>query len=318
MNRLRVLLTGGRGMVGRHFLENGSGNFDVTAPDRTTLDLANYERTEVFIRAARPDIVVHLAGWSRGIAAIASDPVEALIANLDVGRNVVLAARNAGVRRLLNVGSSAMYPREIDRPLLETDLFAGHLEPSVEPYALAKLTVLRLCEYVSRSDTRFRYRTLVPCNLYGPYANFSPASAVLVPAIIARLHHAAASSEPSVEMWGDGTARREFLYAADFAKCLVRAIELFEDLPDVMNVGAGEDHSIEEYYRVIAALVGYRGRFTHDNARPTGSRRKLLDTSRLSQWGWRAETPLHEGLQRSYAWFLANVAGGHGKPGGSN
>ncbi|MDA8519453.1 NAD-dependent epimerase/dehydratase family protein [Acidovorax sp. NCPPB 4044] len=302
---MRILLTGSTGMVGRNFMEHPAAqDFEILAPSHQSLDLQDYLQVERFMAQNRPDVVVHAAGVVGGIQANMARPVAFLLGNLDMGRNVVMAARSAGVRRLVNLGSSCMFPRGLATPLREDMVLTGELEPTNEGYALAKIMVARLCDYISRQKEGFEYKTLIPCNLFGRHDKFSPDVSHLVPAILQKIHAAKRDGAPSVEIWGDGNARREFMYAGDLADCLVEAIRRFDSLPSVMNVGIGADHTINDYYRIGAEIVGYTGTFHHDLTKPVGMMRKLVDTSVARGWGWQASTPLEEGMRKAYDYYL--------------
>lgn len=314
---MRILVTGATGMVGRNFLEHpGAAAFDIVAPTHAELDLLDYPQVVRFIDGCAPDMVIHAAGIVGGIQANIRQPVRFLLGNLDMGRNVVMAARAAGVRRLLNLGSSCMYPRGRDTPLREDMVLTGELEPTNEGYALAKIMVARLCEYITREESGFAYKTLIPCNLYGRHDKFSPDVSHLVPAILQKIHAAKRDGADSVEIWGDGNARREFMYAGDLAACLVEAVQRFDSLPAVMNVGVGSDHSINDYYRIGAQIVGYEGGFRHDLSKPVGMQRKLVDTSRSREWGWQVATPLAAGMKQAYDFYLGLESGASGQGAG--
>lgn len=300
-----LLVTGGGGMVGRNVVERATAaGWRVIAPSRRELDLLEGGAVRRYVAALRPDAIVHAAGKVGGIQANVADPVGFLVENVDLARNVVLAARDARVPRLLNVASSCMYPADSDRPLREEQLLTGRLEPTNEGYALAKLYATRLCEYVSRQDPACRFRTVVPCNLYGRYDKFDPTVSHLVAAVLRKVHVAKTSGATEVEVWGDGRARREFMYAGDFAEFVVEALARFDALPDVMNVGTGDDRTIDEYYLAAADVVGWRGTLRHDPTRPAGMRRKLTDVGRLRAFGWAPPTDLRTGLASTYEWFL--------------
>lgn len=300
----RIVLTGGGGMVGRNFLEHpGVAGFEVLAPDSTTLNLRDFAAVQAFLLAHKPDLVLHAAGKVGGIQANMREPVAFLMDNLDMGRNVVWAARQAGVRRLLNLGSSCMYPRDHAGALSEDMVLKGELEPTNEGYALAKVVTARLCEYVTRENETFQYKTLIPCNIYGRHDKFDPARSHLVPAVLHKLHQGLADGAP-VTIWGDGSARREFMYAGDLADAMVRAVTHFDTLPPVMNLGLGHDHSVNEYYEVAADVIGFAGGFSHDLGRPVGMARKLVSIERQRAWGWSARHSLREGLTATYQHYL--------------
>lgn len=296
-------------MVGRNFLAHPRARrFAVLAPRRSELDLLDASATRAYLREHRPDVIVHAAGRVGGIQANIAAPVAFLLDNLDMGRNLLMAAAEAGVSRIINLGSSCMYPRGHDEPLREEQLFSGNLEPTNEGYAIAKITVARLGEYLGRERAGLRCRTLIPCNLYGPYDSFDEASSHLVPAIVHKLHRAVVEGRDVVEIWGDGSARREFMFAGDLGDLLGCAIERFDDLPDCMNVGLGSDHSVLDYYVAGARVVGYSGRFAFDTTRPVGMARKLVDVTRLRAFGWAAAVDLEAGLRLTYDHYLREHA----------
>ena len=292
-------------MVGRNFLEHPAiGEFDILAPRSNELNLLDDRAVEAYLREKRPDIVIHAAGRVGGIQANIREPVRFLMDNLDMGRNIVWAARSTGVKHLLNLGSSCMYPRNAPNPLHEDMVLKGELEPTNEGYALAKVVTARLCEYISREDASCQYKTLIPCNVYGRHDKFDPSHSHLVPAIIHKIYEAKLSGSAHVEIWGDGTARREFMYAGDLADCLVESVRRFDTLPDTMNVGIGEDASINEYYETVAEVIGYDGQFKHDLTKPVGMMRKLVSTDKTQAWGWRAKTSLRDGIAKTYDYYL--------------
>lgn len=304
----KILVTGGSGMVGRNFREHPkAAEWTVFAPSHTELDLTDYGRTLKYLEDIQPDCIIHAAGVVGGIQANVAAPVRFLVANLDMGRNIVLAAREARVPRLINLGSSCMYPRDSTAPLREEQLGQGELEPTNEGYALAKVVTARLCQYI-RAESGISYKTLIPCNLYGRYDKFSPATSHLVAALVHKLHCAKVKGESTIVTWGDGRSRREFMYAGDFADALVRAVETYDDLPDLLNIGVGNDRTIDEYYAAAAQVVGWKGDFVHDLSMPSGMKRKLLDVRRQSQWGWRPATSLGEGIARTYEFYLEEHA----------
>ena len=305
MSKMRILLTGGAGMVGRNVLEHPAiGEFDVLAPRRHELDLRDFGAVQAYLQASKPDMVIHAAGKVGGIQANMREPVGFLMDNLDMGRNIVWASHQVGIKRLINLGSSCMYPRNHSEPLGEEMVLKGELEPTNEGYALAKVVTARLCDYLMREDANYHYKTLIPCNIYGRYDNFDPAHSHLVPAIIHKVHQARQSGQDAVEIWGNGTARREFMYAGDLADAIVRAIKSFDTLPAYMNIGLGHDHTINDYYQVAAEVMGYTGGFVHNLAKPVGMARKLVSVERQHAWGWSARHALRDGIEKTYNYYL--------------
>lgn len=305
MEKPRILLTGGGGMVGRNILEHPKAvNWEFIAPTSKELDLTDFGATRQFMADACPDMVIHSAGRVGGIQANIAHPVDFLVTNVDLGRNVILAARETGIRKLLNLASSCMYPRSAPNPLGEALVLQGELEPTNEGYALAKIFATRLCQYINRETPDVQYKTLVPCNLYGRYDKFAPQHSHLIPAIIHKMHQAKVQNLAEVDIWGDGTARREFMYAGDLADAVLHMLEDFDQIPDLINIGLGHDFSINEYYAVAAQVIGWRGEFVHDTTKPVGMKQKLVDISRQRAWGWRPTTALREGIEKAYHYYL--------------
>lgn len=300
-----VLMTGGSGLVGRNLLEHPRrADWHVVAPKSAELDLRSWPQTEAYLRNLRPNYVVHCAGRVGGIQANIAHPVDFLVENTDMARNLLLAARDAGVTRVLNLGSSCMYPRDAANPLTESLLLRGELEPTNEGYALAKIFAVRLCQYISREDSRFQFKTLIPCNLYGRGDKFDERHSHLVPAVIVKLHKALRDGVDSIEIWGDGTARREFMYAGDLADAVYFALGHFDALPDLMNIGCGTDRSVYDYYLAAAKAMGWGGEFKFDLSKPVGMKQKLLDVGRQTEMGWRPSTSLEDGIALTYQYYL--------------
>lgn len=300
----QVWITGGNGMVGRNLLEHPRAAFwDVVAPNRNELDLTDRQAVKAFVKVCKPDLVIHAAGQVGGIQANINDPVGFFVNNLDMGLNVIMAAFETAVPALINLSSSCMYPRDRDHPLRESEILAGELEPTNEGYALAKIASTRLCDYISRTSTKLNYRTVIPCNLYGRHDKFDPMASHLVPAIIAKISKALVDGDDAVEIWGDGTARREFLYAADLADAIWLAAEQPASLPQSMNIGLGFDHTILEYYEAVARELNWAGNFYFDLKRPVGMKRKLSDISLQREWGWIAPTSLQNGISATIQYY---------------
>lgn len=306
---MKVFLTGGRGMVGRAVQDDpAAAGHEIIAPSSAELDLTDRAAVIASVAEAKPDLVIHAAGRVGGIQANMANKAGFLTDNMDMGLNIVLAAKAAGVPRLLNLGSSCMYPHDAPNPLAEESLGKGELEPTNEGYGLAKLAVARLCAFVSDENEALSYKTLMPCNLYGLHDKFDPARSHLVPAIIRKVHEAKLSGAASVEIWGDGTARREFMFAGDLADAIWTAAARFDELPGFMNVGLGEDRSINDYYAEAARVIGWEGTFTHDLTKPTGMKQKLVSVDRAKSFGWCARTSLADGLALTYEHFKEHHA----------
>ena len=304
---MKILLTGGSGMVGRNIQDYAQlyRDDDILHPSSRELNLLDFESIKVYLKQHQPDFIIHAAGIVGGIQANIDNPVKFLVDNLKMGQNLVLAAQDSGIKQLLNLGSSCMYPRSAPNPLREEQILTGALEPTNEGYALAKIVTAKLCIYCSQeSDGQLQYKTLIPCNLYGKYDKFDGVKSHMIPAALYKLHQAKVQNVDQVEIWGDGTARREFMYAEDVADAIFYALDNFSCMPNMLNVGLGHDFSINEYYDVIANVVGFEGSFTHDLTKPIGMKQKLVSTDKLEDFGWKHRHSLADGLQKTYQYYL--------------
>lgn len=291
-------------MVGQNILEHSSvSDYEVLAPRRTELDLLDIESLTSFLEKEQPDMIIHAAGIVGGIQANIAQPVKFLVDNMQMGLNVLTAAKNAGVKQFMNLSSSCMYPRNAPNPLQEELILKGELEPTNEGYALAKVASTRLCEYINREDDQFLYKTVIPCNLYGRHDKFDPKHSHMIPAVIRKLFEAKNDNLKEIDIWGDGLARREFMYAGDLADFVFYAINNFEKMPQNINVGLGHDYTINEYYAEIAKVVGYQGEFVHDLTKPVGMKQKLIDDTKLKAFGWHYKTSLEDGLKQTFEYL---------------
>lgn len=303
-----ILLTGGSGMVGSNIIKhNFSQNYKILSPTSSDLNLLNYKDLEDYIKFNKPELVIHAAGIVGGIKANINYPVKFLVDNMQMGLNILMASKTQKVKKFINFSSSCMYPKNARNPLLEDSILKGELESTNEGYALSKITSTRLCEYISREDSSFLYKTVIPCNLYGKYDDFSYENSHMIPGVIKKIHDAKNKNLEFVNIWGDGLARREFMYAADIADFIYYAVENFNKMPQNINVGLGLDYSIIEYYKIIADVIGYKGKFNHDMTKPTGINRKLIDDKRLNEFGWSHQTSLETGIKETYKYFLDEV-----------
>jgi len=306
-NIKKIMLTGGNGMVGRNILNHHlSVNWDILSPTSKELDLTDFDATISYLKKTQPDIIIHAAGLVGGIHANVSNPVNFLVTNLDIGRNIIVAAHKVGIKKLLNLGSSCMYPRNAPNPLTEEMVLQGELEPTNEGYALAKIVAARLCEYIHKENPEFQYKTMIPCNIYGRFDKFDPERSHLIPAIINKLHQSI-NKEIEVEIWGDGKARREFMYADDLADAILYALDNFDEMPPLLNIGVGEDHTINEYYSAAAEVIGFKGAFTHNIDKPVGMQQKLVSINKQTAWGWKPKIGLHDGIQKTYDYYLQKI-----------
>ena len=302
---MRILITGSNGLVGHSIVENEAmQKHELLTPSHKDLDLLDYAAVCSYLQKEKPDCIIHAAGKVGGVAANCKAPMEFLLANMDMGRNIIYGAFETGVKKFINLGSSCMYPRDSEKPLTEDMVLKGELEPTNEGYALAKVMCARLCDYISRQHPEFQYKTLIPCNLYGRWDKFRTEDAHMIPAVIHKLYMAKENGTKTVEIWGTGKARREFMYSGDLADCIAYSLANFDRLPTYLNVGLGHDYTVDEYYEAIAKVVGYTGNFIHNTDKPEGMKRKLTDVARLSAFGWQAKTSLDEGLSKTFEFYL--------------
>jgi len=305
---MKILLTGSRGLVGSNIVNYSlASNHEILAPSSAQLNLLDFDSVSSYIGEHQPEMVIHAAGIVGGIQANISRPVQFLVDNMQMGLNILMVSKEARVKRFMNLSASCMYPRDAQNPFSEDLILKGQLEPTNEGFALAKIAITRLCEYINREDTSFLYKTVIPCNLYGKYDKFDPEHSHMIPAVIRKLHEAKSQALDFVNIWGDGLARREFLYASDFADFVYYAIDHFANMPQNINVGLGHDYSINEYYQKIADVVGYQGKLIHDLSKPVGMQQKLIDDTRLREFGWQHKTTLEQGIQSTYDYFLNEV-----------
>ena len=307
---MRILLSGASGLVGHNIIEAAPrGVHELLTPTHSELDLSDQKAVLEYLRRETPDMVIHAAGLVGGIAVNNRNPFRFLLENMDMGRNLINGALLTGVKKFINIGSSCMYPRDMNKPLMEDMLLTGELEPTNEGYALAKIVCARMCSYINRENADCHYKTLIPCNLYGRWDKFTGENAHLLPAAIHKIYQAVADGRNEVEIWGNGSARREFMYAGDLADCIWYGVEHFDRLPDMMNVGLGYDYTVNEYYEAIADVIGFKGRFVHDLSKPEGMKQKLTEVSRQKIFGWAPKVGLREGIRRTVDFYRKNILG---------
>jgi GDP-L-fucose synthase len=273
----------------------------VLTADRSQVDLQERGQVEAWISTHRPDVVFLAAAKVGGIVANDTHRVAFLLDNLQIQTNVISQSAAHGVSRLVFLGSSCIYPKFAPQPISETSLLEGALEPTNQWYAIAKIAGLKLCEAYS-TERGLHYSSVMPTNLYGPNDNFDLQSSHVLPALVRKIHEAKVGGNEEVTLWGTGTPRREFLFVDDCADAVVFAAK-HQPGGGLLNVGTGEDLQIAELAKIIADVVGWKGRFVFDTTKPDGTPRKLLDVSALKSLGWTASTPLREGIERSYRWF---------------
>jgi GDP-L-fucose synthase len=299
--RARIFVTGHRGMVGSAIVRRlqAGGYENLLLRSRPELDLLDQRAVHAFLAEQRPDYIFMAAAKVGGIQANAQRRADFIYQNLAIETHLIQGAHLAGVQRLMFLGSSCIYPRDCPQPIKEEYLLTGPLESTNEPYAIAKIAGVKLCESFQLQYGR-QYISVMPTNLYGPNDNYDLANSHVLPALLRKAHEARARGEAEYVVWGSGTPRREFLYVEDLADACVFLMERGCD-GGLLNVGTGQDVTIRELAETVMQVVGFRGRIVYDRSKPDGTPRKLLDISRLSALGWRARTGLREGIERAYA-----------------
>ena len=316
MTKKRIYVAGHRGMVGSAICRQLSLRDDIELVVKThkELDLTVQKDVDAFFEQEKIYQVYLAAAKVGGIYANNTFPAEFIYQNLMIESNIIHSAHKAGIQKLLFLGSSCIYPKFAEQPMNESALLTGILEPTNEPYAIAKIAGIKLCESYNRQYGR-DYRSVMPTNLYGINDNFHPENSHVIPALMRRFHEAKESGAPEVIVWGTGTPMREFLYVDDMAAASVHVMELDEAIYQQntqpmlshINVGTGVDCSIREMAETMASVVGYQGKIVFDVTKPDGTPRKLMDVTRLKNLGWQYRYNLHEGLSLTYKWFIENI-----------
>lgn len=316
MQNLNVFVAGHRGMVGSAICKQLKEKDDINliVKDRSELDLMNQEAVNNFFKNTKIDQVYLAAAKVGGIQANSNFPADFIYQNLMIECNIINAAHESGVQQLLFLGSSCIYPKLAAQPISEGELLTGKLEPTNEPYAIAKIAGIKLCESYNRQHGR-DYRSVMPTNLYGINDNFHPENSHVIPALMRRFHIAKINNDPQVVVWGSGTPMREFLYVDDMASGSIFTMELSsehyakhtEPMLSHINIGTGLDCTIREMATIMADVIGFKGEIVFDSSKPDGTPRKVLNVSRLSSLGWKSKVDLRSGLEMTYHWFLQHV-----------
>ncbi|MDN4988714.1 GDP-L-fucose synthase [Bradyrhizobium sp. WYCCWR 13022] len=301
-----VYVAGHRGMVGSAIVRRlARENVNLVTVDRREVDLCNQAAVFDWFARLRPQVIFLAAAKVGGIVANNTLRAEFIYDNIAIAANVIQAAHQNGAEKLMFLGSSCIYPKLAPQPLREDSVLSGPLEPTNEPYAIAKIAGIKMAE-AYRSQYGSDFISVMPTNLYGPGDNYHPELSHVVAALIRRFHEAKVSDAKSVAVWGTGTPRREFLYVDDMADACVHLMKIHSGA-ELVNIGTGEDIAIAEFARVVAEIVGYRGEIVFDTSRPDGTPRKLLDVNRLTRLGWRATTSLQDGLKQAYEAYQATL-----------
>jgi len=300
---MKTLVTGGTGMLGSSLEKFArKQGHEILTPNRIELDLLDETSTRLYLAEFKPKVIIHAAARVGGISANIAHPFEFLIDNIRMDSNLLTAASVMEIPNLIYIGSSCMYPRNLSHAMREEEILTGPLEPTNESYALAKLVGWKIIKIIAGSSS-LAWRTVVLSNLYGPNDHFNPARSHLLAAIIEKVVEAKIVKSPTVEMWGDGSSRREFTYVDDVSEFIIQSIPLLSEFPETMNLGAGLDYSVREYYDIVFNALEYDGEIREDLTKPTGMKRKLMDTSLAQEYGWNPKTSIDSGVKQTVAWY---------------
>lgn len=312
ISKHKIFVTGGHGMLGTALCKRLRAlGMKIIAPTIKELNLLKYSDTLTFLKKHKPNFVFHLAAKVGGIQSNIEKPIEFLVNNTTMSNNIILASQKMQIKNLINMSSACIYP-STKETLSEEDFLTGKLEPNKEGYAIAKISAVLLCNFISQTKS-FNYKSIAPCNLYGPNDNFSDDSAHFIPAIIKKIHLAKINQYPHVYIWGDGKSKREILFVEDLVDFLKMALINCKKLPNLINVGSGADFAIFDYYLTAAKIIGYKGKFLFDQTKPNGVRKRLLNSDKSLKFKWKPKTSLEEGIKKTYDFFLQKLTQGQHK-----
>jgi len=303
----KILLTGSTGMVGKNILANQKKlKYNFIAPNREELDLLNYKDVYQFLKKQNPDLIIHAAGIVGGIHLNQKKPIKFLVENIEMGKNIILASYQNKIKKLLNLSSSCVYSPDSKGPLKESQIMEGKFEKTNEAYAYAKVFNTLLCKYINEESNKFKYKTLIPCNLFGEFDNFKANSSHLLASIIYKINYAKNKNKNIINIWGNGNVRREFMFARDFSEFIFFAIKNFNKIPFNMNVGVGKDYKVKDFYKIAKDVLKWKGFFKYDLSKPVGQKRKLIDISHQQKLGWKPAYSLKDAIILTNEFFLKN------------
>ena len=305
----RILLFGGTGMVGRSIKKRFSiEKINILSPTRNEVNLFDKNQIENYLYLKKPDLIINAAGRVGGILFNVNNNYDSLIENSQIGINLISTAYKCGVENFLNISSSCVYPNNYEIPIKETELLCGPLETTNDGYALSKVLAIKACDFIDSKNSNMNYKTIIPCNLYGPGDKFEVDNSHLIPGVISKMHLALVNSFPNVKMWGDGSARREFLYVDDLSDFILFILnKKFKSLQTKINVGFGRDFTVNQYYELISKIVGYKGEIIKDLTKPTGMKRKLMDGFIVDKMKWKPTHSMEEGIRKTYKHYLSKL-----------
>ncbi len=296
-NEKRILITGSSGMLGKSLVK--TLKYKTFTPNRKKLNLLNFSKIKQYIKMNKINFVIHCAAKVGGIQDNVNNQLEYLVENVTINKNVIMASYECDIKNLINIGSSCIYPKNIKKKISENLIFKGNFEPTNEGYAISKFLSIKICKFISKKNG-FYYKTLVPTNLYGPNDNYHPEKSHLLAAIIKKLSDAKKNKNKNIEIWGDGKARREFMYVSDLSNAILFSIKNFKKIPSILNIGTGKDFTVENYYKKASKIIFPEAKFYFNKEKPSGMKRKLLDVSISKKLGWKAKVSLKDGIKKTY------------------
>ena len=300
-NKLKILITGSTGMLGKNLLN--TINYKIFTPNRNRLNLFHFNEIKKYLKINKINFVIHCAAKVGGIQDNVNNQLEYLVDNLNINKNVIMASYETGIKNFINISSSCIYPRNFKKKLREELIFKGNFEPTNEGYAVSKFLSMEMCKFVSEKKG-FNYKTLIPCNLYGPNDNYDPEKSHLLAAIIKKLNDAKKKKNPNIEIWGNGKARREFMYVSDLSQAILFSIKNFDKIPNILNIGTGVDYTVEQHYKIASKIIYPSAKFYFNKKKPSGMQRKLLDVSKAKKLGWNAKVKLELGIKKTFKAYL--------------
>ncbi len=296
-NVKRILITGSSGMLGTSLIKKTK--YVIFTPNRKKLNLFNFNKIKDYIKKNRINFVIHCAAKVGGIQDNMNYQLDYLVENLNINKNIIMASYENGVKNFLNISSSCIYPKNIKKKISENLIFKGDFEPTNEGYAVSKFISIKLCKFISKKYG-YNYKTLVPTNLYGPNDKYDLQKSHLLAAIIKKLSDAKKKKIKKIEIWGDGKARREFMYVSDLSDAIWFSVKNFNKIPIILNIGTGKDYSVLDYYKKVSKIIYPEAKFYFSKEKPSGMRRKLLDVSKSKKLGWKAKVSLTSGIKETY------------------
>ncbi len=295
-NGKRILITGSSGMLGSSLIKKCS--YKIFTPNRKKLNLFNFDKVKKYIKKNKINFVIHCAAKVGGIHDNMNNQLKYLVENLNINKNVIMASYECGIKNFLNISSSCIYPKNIKKKITENLMFKGDFEPTNEGYAVSKFISIKICKFISEKKGYY-YKTLVPTNLYGPNDTYDLNKSHLLAAIIKKISDAKKLKNKNIEIWGDGKARREFMYVSDLSDAIWFSVDNFNKIPSILNIGTGKDYTVKDYYKKVSKIIYPEAKFYYNKQKPSGMKRKLLDVSISKKLGWKAKISLTEGIKKT-------------------